>query len=109
MFLFWQAPPTEHQNGIIREYHVEVMENSTSGTHFNYITESPYLLVDNLIPEHDYICTIAAYSTRKGPYSQPIIVTLNLENCTMYYCQTVTTKCKFHALHCTCNPHSKLP
>ena len=77
MLLFWQAPPTEHQNGIIREYHVELSNNSTS---INYTTEGPFLLLDNLKPNTDYNCSIAAYTIMRGPFSQPITISLRPEN-----------------------------
>lgn len=76
ILLFWQAPPTEHQNGIIREYHVEL---SGSNTSVHYTTEGPFLLVGNLKPNINYNSSIAAHTIMRGPLSESITILLRQE------------------------------
>ena len=73
MLLFWQAPPTEHQNGIIQEYHVVISGNGTSS---NYTTKGPFLLLESLEPNKDYNCSIAAYTVMIGTFSEPVTISL---------------------------------
>ena len=73
VLLFWDAPPIEHQNGIVRGYHIELSGDNTS---LHYTTAAPFLVVDYLMPSIDYNCSVAAYTTERGPFSEPTIVSL---------------------------------
>ena len=77
VLLFWHAPPIEHQNGIIQGYHIELSRDNES---VHYTTEGPYLVVDNLLQDSDYNCSVAAYTIMMGSFSEPIIISLRLEN-----------------------------
>ena len=77
VLLFWHAPPIEHQNGIIQGYHIELSRDNES---VHYTTEGPYLVVDNLLQDTDYNCSVAAYTILMGPFSEPVILSLRLEN-----------------------------
>ena len=83
VLLFWDAPPIEHQNGIVREYHVEISGENTS---LYYTTDTPFLVLDYLMPSMNYNCSVAAYTTERGPFSEPTTISLHLEN------QIITTQ-----------------
>lgn len=69
----WRPPLAKHQNGVIKEYHVELTQvNST--TLFQYTTQEPYLLIDSLEPGIIYICTVAAFTVGRGPSSEAITI-----------------------------------
>ena len=77
VLIFWHAPPNEHQNGIIREYRVELSNNNTT---VSYTTEGPFLLVGNLKPNINYSCSIAAYTIMRGPFSETVTILVRQEN-----------------------------
>ena len=72
----WHAPDAdEYSNGVLRQYYIEITDNSSSQISF-YISDDTHLLLDSLQPGHQYTFRVAAYTTEKGPFSQPISVTL---------------------------------
>ena len=76
VFLSWRPPPAQYQNGIIQGYNVEF--NSTNAR-IQYTTQDQYLLIDNLQPYVEYTCRVAAYTTGRGPFSEPLTIVLNSE------------------------------
>ena len=72
--LSWSQPPTSQQNGIIREYTVNITEVETaSSTVLSSTTVS--LFVHSLHPYYTYECVVSAYTVDNGPYSEVLTVT----------------------------------
>ena len=77
IFLEWDKPPAEHQNGIIREYHINFTEIETGNTFFKAVTTNSTTL-SSLHPYYNYSITITAVTVLPGPAS-PSIVVMTLE------------------------------
>ena len=76
VLLSWHAPDAdEYSNGVLRQYYIEVTDNSSNQKSF-YLSDDSHLLVDSLKPGHQYTFRVAAYTTEIGPFSQPISITL---------------------------------
>ena len=72
----WHAPDAdEYSNGVLRQYYVEVTDNSSNQKSF-YLSDDSHLLIDSLKPGHQYTFQVAAYTTERGPFSQPVNITL---------------------------------
>ena len=77
VLLSWHAPDAdEYSNGVLRQYYVEITDNSSIQMGL-YLSDNTHLLVDSLQPGHQYTFRVAAYTSEKGPFSQPISVTLS--------------------------------
>ena len=72
--LDWSPPPTHSQNGVIREYRVNVTEIET-GTEFNLTTTATSITVPFLHPYYTYKCAISAYTVATGPYAKVTVMT----------------------------------
>ena len=70
----WYAPD-EYSNGLIRQYYIEITDDSLSQMSF-HVSDDTHLLLDDLQPGHRYTFRVAAYTVEKGPFSQPISITL---------------------------------
>ena len=69
LFLRWEPPELEDQNGIIIGYRVNISEVET-GANFQLSSSDPPLSVEGLRPFTTYICRIAARTrVGVGPYS----------------------------------------
>ena len=68
--LTWKSPAVEFQNGVIRSYHVEIIENR-GGFVFNKSIETadPFLLMNSLLEGHTYTFRVAAYTNTLGKFS----------------------------------------
>ena len=75
LHISWIPPPLEHQNGIIREYRVNITERET-GMVFRLITAATSVTVPSLHPYYNYKCTIAAVTIGEGPYSVELTITM---------------------------------
>ena len=77
ILLSWNAPNADYINGILRGYHIDVIDNST-GIQMNYTTDNTHLLLNNLLPNHQYTLRVAAHtlSNGRGPFSQLTASTL---------------------------------
>ena len=64
--LTWSPPPVEDQNGIIRNYILNITELET-GMAFHYASSSTSILVYSLHPFYRYVVTIAAVTVGQGP------------------------------------------
>ncbi len=71
--LSWRAPPKDMQNGIIRQYYIEVHENIT-GKRLTYQTPSHLnmFVITNLHPFYHYTAKVRAMTTGPGPFSSPV-------------------------------------
>ena len=67
--LSWSPPPTSQQNGIIREYTVNITELQT-GTNIILNSTSTSVSVLSLHPYYTYECVVNAYTVGSGPYSE---------------------------------------
>ena len=76
VLLSWHAPDAdEYSNGVLRQYYIESTDSSLSQMSF-YVSDNTHLLLDSLQPGHRYTFRVAAYTTEKGPFSEPISITL---------------------------------
>ena len=73
IFLSWEAPPPREQNGIIRQYWINVTEVITGRFWQTYSTTTTKEL-SSLHPYYEYQCVVAAYTIGVGPYSDVITV-----------------------------------
>ena len=71
--LSWSPPPTEHHNGIIRQYSVRVVVQDT-GEIFTHSTIQLRITVGGLHPYYTHNFSISAVTVVPGPYSEPLIV-----------------------------------
>ena len=69
----WNPPHAEQQNGLIREYFVNITEEDT-GREFQIMTGSPAaeLQVQFLHPHYLYTLAVAAVTTAVGPFSYSV-------------------------------------
>ena len=73
LLLRWDPPPFEHQNGILRQYHVNITEQDT-GRDFQIRSTTTELRVSFLHPHYSYSLTVTAFTTTIGPSSYPLQV-----------------------------------
>ena len=73
LILRWNPPPSEHQNGIIREYLINVTEED-SGRELQIRSLTTDLRVQFLHPHYTYKFTVATWTTAVGPFSDPLQV-----------------------------------
>ena len=74
--LVWNEIPLHHQNGLVRKYLVHMTETDT-GTIFQDTSLTESIVLDSLHPFYTYIVSIAAYTIQKGPFSSPVIFTMD--------------------------------
>ena len=72
--LSWSPPPISQQNGIIREYRVNITEIQT-GLSIILNSTSTSVSALSLHPYYTYECTVSAYTVGGGPYSEVFTVT----------------------------------
>ena len=75
VLISWMPPPFQHQNGVIREYQVNVTETET-GIAYRLVTAATTLTVPSLHPFYTYDCIIAAVTIAEGPYSVEVNITM---------------------------------
>ena len=73
--LDWSPPPPNSQNGVIREYRVNVTEVET-GMELNLTTTATFITVPFLHPYYTYKCFICTYTVATGPYAEVTVMTL---------------------------------
>ena len=73
LFLSWELPPSEQQNGIIRQYLVNVSELET-GSGIELSTTDTNIIVSDLHPFYHYECNVSAVTIGAGPYTLPITI-----------------------------------
>ena len=75
VYLTWEPPAAENQNGIIREYLIKV--TTSDGTNQQqYMSSSSSLSVADLHPHYTYIVTVAAVTVNTGPFTDEYSVTM---------------------------------
>ena len=74
--LSWDPPPFDRQNGLIRQYLINITELDT-GTNYLLTSPSTELTVYSLHPYYFYEFTVAAVTVGVGPASLPITVQTN--------------------------------
>ena len=75
LLISWLPPPFENQNGIIREYRVNITERET-GMVYRLATAATSLTVPSLHPFYTYDCTLTAFTIAEGPYSVEVNITM---------------------------------
>ena len=70
----WYAPD-EYSNGLLCQYYIEIIDKSLSQMSF-HVSDDTHLLLESLQPGHQYTFRVAAFTTEKGPLSEPISITL---------------------------------
>ena len=106
--LSWSPPPTSQQNGIIREYTVNITEAQT-GLSIILNSTSTSVSVLSLHPYYTYECTVSAYTVGIGPYSDVFSITTSEDGRLHFLFLThlhLLTKCKYFDKLCTCELHS---
>ena len=73
LLLSWRAPDADEYSHT-QQYHVEVTDKN-SGQMSHYITENTHLLFNKSRPNHQYAFRVAAYTNRRGPFSQYYSIT----------------------------------
>ena len=71
--LSWDPPPFPHQNGLIRQYIINVTELDT-GASFQQTSTTTTFTIYSLHPYYTYEFTLAAVTVGVGPASSPIAV-----------------------------------
>lgn len=74
VFISWESPPPEEQNGIIREYRINVTEVNT-GTMWQLVSTTNSKVVSTLHPNYVYEFEVTAFTIGTGPYSAAFSVT----------------------------------
>ena len=67
--LSWDAPLQADQNGIIRQYHINITEVDTA-RQWTLISVTNTYILNFLRPHHTYLYSIAAVTISTGPYAQ---------------------------------------
>ena len=93
--LSWSPPPTSQQNGIIREYTVNITEIQT-GLSIILNSTSTSVSVLSLHPYYTYECTVSAYTVGGGPYSEVFTITTQ-EDGTLHLCFSLICVCLINA------------
>jgi hypothetical protein len=68
IIISWSPPPASDNNGVIREYRVNITEVETGRIFFLRSTTTS-ITVRSLHPYYTYRCTISAYTVGVGPYT----------------------------------------
>lgn len=64
----WEEPLEEQQNGIIREYHINITEVVT-GRQFQVVSTTTSISVSSLHPYYTYQWAVSAFTVGEGPFS----------------------------------------
>ena len=71
--LTWDPPVADQQNGIIRQYLINVTELET-GVLMHYSTNQTQTTIESLHPFYTYNFTVTAVTVEKGPYTDVITI-----------------------------------
>ena len=70
----WEPPLVPEQNGVIREYRINLTETIT-GTVLHFNSPEPFQMFTELHPYYTYEIVVAAVTVAVGPYSIPVQIT----------------------------------
>ena len=70
----WEPPLVPEQNGVIREYRINLTETNT-GTVLHFNSPEPFQMFTELHPYYTYEIVVAAVTVAVGPYSIPVQIT----------------------------------
>ena len=73
--LNWEAPPFEETNGAIQNYVISIHEVET-GRNFTANSNTTQVTLEPLHPYYTYMCSIAAETVARGPFSEHITIQL---------------------------------
>lgn len=77
IFISWSPPVVSFQNGVIRNYTINVINNETGGSEFFVVNNNKTtLIVNNLKPFSVYFISVAASTVGVGPFTAFVSVTL---------------------------------
>ena len=74
IFIFWEPPSLETQNGIITEYRVNITEIET-GNVLSHVALITQISVQFLHPYYTYACIVSAVTNAEGPPSDTVVIT----------------------------------
>lgn len=69
----WGLIPLSNRNGIIMYY--EILLN-VGGKTYIYKTSERNITIENLQPSYTYNVSVAAFTNSRGPFSEPISITM---------------------------------
>ena len=92
----WSPPPISQQNGIIREYTVNITELQT-GTSIILNSTSTSVSVLSLHPYYTYECAVSAYTVGSGPYSEVFTITTSENGTLDFFCFLLICVCLLNA------------
>ena len=72
--LSWSSPPLVNQNGVIRNYTINITEVNT-GRLIQITSQTTSELLESLHPYYNYSCVIAAVTVDTGPFSESVTIT----------------------------------
>jgi len=71
--LSWNSPPSDQQNGIIREYRVNITEVAT-GRMFQRVSATTTIEITSLHPFYIYEWKVSAFTVGEGPYTSMLTI-----------------------------------
>ena len=71
--LYWSPLPSQHRNGRVRYYRVNITDVLTNAVRW-FIARRTRLTASFLHPYSTYRCTVAAVTVAQGPQSAPITI-----------------------------------
>ena len=71
--LTWDPPSPQYQNGLIRQYLINISE-PVSGYVNQTSTDQTQITIRNLLPHRTYTCYVAAVTIAAGPYTGAVMV-----------------------------------
>ena len=75
LYISWSSPTSEHQNGYIQGYSINLVEIET-GISMTFSTTEQNNTILNLHPYYRYSYKIAAITIGQGPFSEPFVIQL---------------------------------
>ena len=85
LLLAWEPPAEEEQNGIIREYFINISAAETSDE-FQYQATNTTVIVEDLHPHYTYSFVISAVTIGHGPYSEAYTIQMPEDGKTLGCC-----------------------
>ena len=76
LLVSWVAPSADQQNGIIRQYHINLTESETGVITYYTVQNTLQTTLTDLHPYYNYQVTVAAITIGLGPYSTEATVQL---------------------------------